>query len=99
MIKRHSQASLPGNEEIRVRCDESSVENLVAILWAVHEVKESGSCLKAIVAPLHMKAEMEKSFNVVGKACQENLACDVWVYFCVPLWQSDHLPLRNVSVR
>ena len=99
MIKPHSQANLPESEKIRVRCDESSMENLVAILWAVHEVQESSSCLKAIVAPLHMKAEMEKTFKVVGKACQENLTCDVLVYFCVPLSESEHLPLRIVSVR
>ena len=93
--------TLPEEQSIRFHPYSSSLGRFKAVLWAVHELEESTSLLKTIIAPfnLRMATKTNLRLSTEGRPCTGVLERDHNVYFCVPLSKSEHLPLEKEFVR
>ena len=87
-------------ENVGVRRNHGQKESpgLMAVCLASHEMAESRQKVYAVLAPIHIRNELETNWGCRGEPCNERLADDDQVFFCVPQPKQSYLKLKDNNI-
>ena len=75
--------------------DQKESPGLVAVCLASHEENESRQKVYAVLAPMHIRNELETNWGCTGEQCNDHLKDYDEIFFCV---QND-LKLHDNNIR
>ncbi len=84
----------PGDDEVNTH----SAARYSAYVWAVHKTDSVPKRLHAVLAPKDQRADLKEKWESDGMYMAP-VRDEEPIYFCVPLSDSDHLPLENYTLR
>ena len=89
-----SDVPQPGDDEVNINSARYS-----AFVWAVHKTGSIPKRLHAVLAPRDQRGDLKEKWESDGLHLMGRVRDDEPIYFCVPLSDSDHLPLENYTLR
>ena len=96
-MKESSDSVVPQSVDDEVNIDRAA--RYSAFVWAVHKTGSIPKRLYAVLAPKNRKGDLKEEWESDGVHLMCRVRDEEPIYFCVPLTDSDHLPLENYTLR
>ncbi len=96
VVRESSDSFVPttGDDEVNIH----SAARYSAFVWAVHKTDSVPKRLHAVLAPGNQRGDLNEKWESDGLHLMSRVRDGEPIYFCLPLSESDHLPLENYTL-